>query len=122
MSALPTGTVTLLFTDIEGSTRLLQELLDRYADILANHHRQLREAIERHRGHEFGTEGDAFFVAFRIASDAVAAAEDAQRALGKGPLRVRMGLDSGEPAVTPDVRSATATVSSSASRRSRACW
>jgi predicted ATPase/class 3 adenylate cyclase len=102
MSTLPTGTVTLLFTDIEGSTRLLQEFPDRYADILANHHRQLREAIERHGGHEVGTEGDAFFVAFRIASDAVAAAEDAQRALGKGPLRVRMGLHTGEPAVTPE--------------------
>ena len=102
MTTLPTGTVTLLFTDIEGSTRLLQELGDRFLDILADHHRQLREAIERHGGYVFGTEGDAFFVAFRVASDAAAAAEDAQRMLGQGPVRVRMGLHTGEPSVTPE--------------------
>ena len=73
---LPTGTVTFLFTDIEGSTRLLQELGDGYAEVLAEHHRVLREVWSRHRGVEVDTAGDAFFVAFARASDAVAAAGD----------------------------------------------
>jgi predicted ATPase len=94
---LPTGTVTFLFTDIEGSTRLLQEVGDGYADVLAEHRRRLREAFEQHEGVEVDTQGDAFFVAFARASDAVAAAADAQRALDDGPLRVRMGLHTGEP-------------------------
>jgi predicted ATPase len=94
---LPTGTVTFLFTDIEGSTRLLQELGDRYAEVLAEHHRELRAVWLRHEGFEVDTQGDAFFVAFGRASDAVAAAADAQRALAGGPVRVRMGLHTGEP-------------------------
>jgi class 3 adenylate cyclase len=94
---LPTGTVTFLFTDIEGSTRLLQELGDEYADVLAEHRRALREAWRRHNGVEVDTQGDAFFVAFARASDAVAAAGDAQTALADGPVRVRMGLHTGEP-------------------------
>jgi predicted ATPase len=94
---LPTGTVTFLFTDIEGSTRLLQELGDAYADVLAEHRRALREAWRQHDGIEVDTQGDAFFVAFARASDAVAAATDAQRALASGPVRVRMGLHTGEP-------------------------
>ena len=94
---LPTGTVTFLFTDIEGSTRLLQELGDGYADVLAEHHRVLRVVWARHRGVEVDTAGDAFFVAFARASEAVAAAADAQRALTTGPVRVRMGLHTGEP-------------------------
>jgi predicted ATPase/class 3 adenylate cyclase len=93
----PTGTVTFLFTDIEGSTRLLQELGDGYAEVLAEHHRVLREVWGRHRGVEVDTAGDAFFVAFARASEAVAAAADGQRALGLGPVRVRMGLHTGEP-------------------------
>jgi len=97
VSELPTGTVTFLFTDIEGSTRLLQELGDGYVDVLAEHHRLLRDAWALHRGVEVDTQGDAFFVAFARASDAVAAAEDAQRTLGGGPVRVRMGLHTGEP-------------------------
>ena len=94
---LPTGTVTFLFTDIEGSTRLLRELGDGYAAVLAEHHRVLRDVWVGHRGVEVDTAGDAFFVAFARASDAVAAAAGAQRALAGGPVRVRMGLHTGEP-------------------------
>jgi len=94
---LPSGTVTFLFTDIEGSTRLLNELGEQYADVLAEHRRALREAFERHGGVEVDTQGDAFFVAFPRASDAVAGAEAGQDALRGGPVRVRMGLHTGEP-------------------------
>ena len=89
--------MTFLFTDIEGSTRLLTELGDGYAALLAEHHRVLRDAWLRHEGVEVDTQGDAFFVAFARASDAVAAAADAQLALAGGPVRVRMGLHTGEP-------------------------
>jgi predicted ATPase/class 3 adenylate cyclase len=105
MSKLPSGTVTLLFTDIEGSTRILQHLGDGYRLVLAEHRRLLRAAFAEHGGHEVNTEGDAFFVAFAKASDAVAAAVDGQRALIAHPraervgLRVRMGIHTGEPAV-----------------------
>ncbi|HEU5064437.1 MAG TPA: adenylate/guanylate cyclase domain-containing protein, partial [Gaiellaceae bacterium] len=81
MAELPTGTVTFLFTDIEGSTRLLHELGDGYANVLAEHRRILRNAFAEHGGVEVDTQGDAFFVAFARATDAVAAAADAQRAL-----------------------------------------
>ena len=94
---LPTGTVTFLFTDIEGSTRLLQELGDDYAGVLAEHRRLLRKAFARYDGVEVDTQGDAFFVAFARASDAVGAAAEAQRALESGPVRVRIGLHTGEP-------------------------
>jgi class 3 adenylate cyclase len=105
MSKLPSGTVTLLFTDIEGSTRLLQDLGDRYRNVLAEHQRLLRAVFDEHGGHEVSTQGDAFFVAFARASDAVAAAVDGQRVLAAHPwaegvgLRVRMGIHSGEPTV-----------------------
>jgi len=99
---LPSGTITLLFTDIEGSTRLLHELGERYADVLAEHRRVLREAFSRHGGVEVDTQGDAFFVAFSRATDAVAAAGDAQDALGEGPVRVRIGVHTGEPIVTDE--------------------
>jgi predicted ATPase/class 3 adenylate cyclase len=102
MRELPRGTVTFLFTDIEGSTRLLHELGDRYAGVLAEHRRLLRDAFQRHGGVEVDTQGDAFFVAFAGAADAVAAAGDAQRALAGGPVRVRMGLHTGEPLVTEE--------------------
>jgi predicted ATPase len=102
MSELPTGTVTFLFTDIEGSTRLLHELGDDYADALAEHRRVLREAFARHGGVEVDTQGDAFFVAFARAKDALAAAADGQAALEPGPIRVRMGLHTGEPIVTDE--------------------
>ncbi|HEX6742725.1 MAG TPA: adenylate/guanylate cyclase domain-containing protein, partial [Solirubrobacteraceae bacterium] len=105
---LPRGTVTFLFTDIEGSTRLLARLRDAYADVLEHHHRALRAAIEEHSGQEVHTEGDAFFVAFARATDAIAAAVAAQRALAAHPwpegvdLRVRMGLHTGEAEVRAD--------------------
>jgi predicted ATPase/class 3 adenylate cyclase len=99
---LPTGTVTFLFTDIEGSTRLLHDLGERYADVLALHRRMLREAFARHRGVEVDTEGDAFFVAFERASDGLAAATEAQRALSGTPVKVRMGLHTGEPLVAEE--------------------
>jgi predicted ATPase len=102
MLALPTGTVTFLFTDIEGSTRLLHELGDAYADALAEHRRALRETFARHGGVEVDTQGDAFFVAFARAKDALAAARAGQEALDGGPIRVRMGLHTGEPIVTEE--------------------
>jgi predicted ATPase len=97
---LPTGTVTFLFTDIEGSTRLLQELGDEYANALAEHRKALRNAFAAHDGAEVDTQGDAFFVAFARAADALAAARDGQAALADGPIQVRMGLHTGEPVVT----------------------
>jgi predicted ATPase/class 3 adenylate cyclase len=102
MAELPTGTVTFLFTDVEGSTRLLQELGDEYADVLAEHRCVLREAFAEHGGVEVDTQGDAFFVAFAKARDALSAASQARRALEAGPIRVRMGLHTGEPAVTDE--------------------
>jgi class 3 adenylate cyclase len=75
---LPSGTVTFLFTDVEGSTRLLQELGDGYANVLAEHRRVLRDVFARHTGVEVDTQGDAFFVAFSRASNALAAARDLQ--------------------------------------------
>ncbi|HXG75962.1 MAG TPA: adenylate/guanylate cyclase domain-containing protein [Gaiellaceae bacterium] len=100
---LPSGTVTLLFTDIEGSTRLLRRLGSAYADVQGRHRRLLREAFARFGGSEVDTQGDAFMVAFRSAADAVAAAVEAQRALaaerwpGGDPVSVRMGIHTGEP-------------------------
>ena len=102
MPSLPTGTVTFLFTDIEGSTHLLQHLGDRYAEVLANYRRFLRSAIQERGGHEVDTQGDALFAAFPRASDAVAAAVAAQRVIGAYAwpenlsLQIRMGLHTGE--------------------------
>jgi predicted ATPase len=102
MRTLPTGTVTFLFTDIEGSTRLLSELGDDYADVLAEHRRVLRDAFAHHGGVEVDTQGDAFFFAFTRASDAVAAASQANAELTPGPVHVRMGIHTGEPIVTAE--------------------
>ena len=103
MRELPHGTVTFLFTDIEGSTRLLQELgPDEYAEALAEHRSCLRDAFTAHGGVEVDTQGDAFLAAFPEASGAVAAAEQAQRALAQGPVQVRIGIHSGEPLVTAE--------------------
>ena len=105
MPELPSGTVTFLFTDIEGSTRLLARLKDRYGDVLADHQRLLRTAFAEHAGQEIDTQGDSFFVAFHRASDAVAAAVSAQRTMAAHTwpdaveVRVRMGLHTGEPRV-----------------------
>jgi predicted ATPase/class 3 adenylate cyclase len=97
---LPAGTVTFLFTDIEGSTRLLRELGDDYANVLAEHRTALRAAFARHGGVEVDTQGDAFFVAFGRAKDALAAAVEARDELERGPARVRIGLHTGEPLLT----------------------
>lgn len=100
---LPGGTVTFLFTDVESSTRLLQELgAERYADALAEHRRILRDAFRRHGGVEVDTQGDAFFVAFPTAPAALAAATEADRALAATLIRVRMGLHTGTPLVTAE--------------------
>jgi class 3 adenylate cyclase len=106
MSQLPSGTVTFLFTDIEGSTRLLQELGDaEYGRVSGDHRRIVREMFGARGGTEIDTQGDAFFFSFPRARDAVAAAVEAQRALrdhewpGGRELRVRMGLHTGEPHV-----------------------
>jgi len=99
---LPTGTVTFLFTDIEGSTKLLHELGDGYADALGEHRRSLRAAFAANDGVEVDTQGDAFFVAFSRARDALAAAKAGQEALASGPILVRMGVHTGEPVVTDE--------------------
>jgi len=99
------GTVTFLFTDIEESTNLLDKLGDQYADVLADHHEILRAAIQKWNGTEVATQGDSFFITFPRALDAVQGAADAQRALASHswlrnqPLRVRMGLHTGEPLI-----------------------
>jgi len=100
---LPAGTITLLFTDIEGSTRLLQQLGDRYAEVLTACRHLLRTVFQEHHGHEVDRQGDAFFVVFTRASDAVSAAVATQRAFASRAfpegvmVRVRMGLHTGEP-------------------------
>jgi predicted ATPase/class 3 adenylate cyclase len=101
---LPSGIVTFLFTDIEGSTALLQHLGDRrYAEVLAEHRQILRAAFQAGGGHEIDTQGDAFLIAFGSALDAVATAVAAQRAIADhpwtegAPIRVRMGVHTGEP-------------------------
>ncbi len=105
MPALPGGTVTFVFSDIEGSTALLKELGDRYGEVLATHRRLMRESFTARGGVEIDTQGDAFFFAFPRARDAVEAAVEAQRrhATQDWPdgvtVRVRMGLHTGEPAV-----------------------
>ena len=99
----PMGTITLLFTDVEGSTQLLQQLGERYACLLEECRHLLRVAFLAFGGHEIDTQGDAFFAAFARATDAVAAVVAAQRALFTHPwsagvsVRVRMGLHTGEP-------------------------
>lgn len=103
MPSLPTGTVTFLFTDIEGSTRLLHKLgADRYAAALDEHRRVLRAAFAAHGGVECDTQGDAFFAAFPTAQGAIGAAAQAQRDLVAGPVTVRMGLHTGTPIVTAE--------------------
>src|SRR4029078_8926375 len=103
--SLPGGTVTFLFTDIEGSTRLLQELGDDYGQGVGDHRRLLREVFQGAGGNEVDTQGDAFFYSFPRARDAVRAAVEGQRALGAQDwpqgtqVLVRMGLHTGEPTV-----------------------
>lgn len=105
MGELPTGTVTFVFTDIEGSTALLGRLGDGYGDVLFAHQALLRGVWAAHGGVEVSTEGDAFFVAFSSASRAVAATAAGQAALAAhawpdgGPVWVRMGVHTGEPRI-----------------------
>lgn len=102
MRELPSGRVTLLFTDVEGSTQLLHELGDGYADVLADHRRTLREAFARHHGTEVDTQGDAFFYVFPSADDAVAAAGEGSELLAAGPVHVRIGVHTGTPQLTSE--------------------
>ena len=101
-AGLPTGTITFLFTDIEGSTRLLSQLGERYEGILADHAAVVRQAIAEHGGSEVNTEGDAFFAVFPSAPGAVRATAQAQLQLNAAvgpddtPIRVRIGLHTGE--------------------------
>ena len=100
MSDLPTGTVTFLFTDIEGSTTLAQQFPAELPALLARHHAILHQAIQAHNGHVFQITGDAFCAAFHTASDALKAALDAQRGLqheawNPAPIKVRMGIHTG---------------------------
>lgn len=105
MSALPGGTVTFLFSDIEGSTRLLEQLGDGYAEVHRDHRRILRERLSEAGGQEVDTQGDAFFFSFARAKDAVSGAVSAQRELAAHEwpdgldVKVRMGLHTGEPTV-----------------------
>ena len=102
-AALPAGTITFLFTDIEGSTNLLDSLGDQYASVLETHHEIMRRAILKWNGKEVDTQGDAFFVTFTRSLDAIQCAAEAQRAFTaqqwprENPVRVRMGLHTGEP-------------------------
>ena len=103
--ALPIGTVTFLFTDIEGSTQLLKRLGDRYGEALEDHQRILRQAFVENGGHEIDTQGDSFFVAFRQARMGSPRAIAGQRGFAEHAwpdgteVRVRMGIHTGEPAV-----------------------
>jgi class 3 adenylate cyclase len=99
----PTGTVTFLFTDIEGSTKLLHELgAEAYAGAIAEHRRVIREACARHDGVEVDSQGDAFFVAFPTAPGALAAAEEMTEAFAPGRVHVRIGLHTGTPLLTEE--------------------
>jgi class 3 adenylate cyclase len=105
MKNLPAGTVTFVFSDIEGSTGLLKRLGEGYTELIADHRRIVRDTFGRHQGIEIDTQGDSFFFAFGRARDAVTAAVEVQRAHaehewpGGEAVRVRMGLHTGEPAV-----------------------
>jgi class 3 adenylate cyclase len=105
MTTLPSGTVTFVFSDIEGSTGLLKRLGEGYGALLGEHRRIMREVFGAHSGVEIDMQGDSFFFAFARARDAVAAAVDAQRGHAENEwpddeqVRVRMGLHTGEPAV-----------------------
>ncbi|HEV2012951.1 MAG TPA: adenylate/guanylate cyclase domain-containing protein [Candidatus Dormibacteraeota bacterium] len=102
MSRLPTGTVTFFFSDIEGSTKLIQQLGERYPDVLLAHHTIQREALAANRGHELRTEGDSFFIVFGSALEACGGAAAVQKSLQEhawpagGQVRVRIGLHTGE--------------------------
>ncbi len=122
MTSLPTGTVTFLFTDIEGSTHLLQQLGDHYADVLVKYRRLLRSVSQENSGHVVDTQGDSFLIAFPRAKDALGSAVEAQRSIvgNQWPqevsVRVRMGLHTGEP-----LRAETGYVGMDVHRAARIC-
>ncbi len=122
MASLPTGTVTFLFTDIEGSTRLLQQLGDHYPDVLAEYRRLLRSVSQEKGGQEVDTQGDSFLIAFPRAKDALGSAVEAQRSIVSNQwpqevsIRVRMGLHTGEP-----LRAETGYVGMDVHRAARIC-
>ena len=92
----------MVFTDIEGSTRLLEELgTDAYRAVLAEHRRIVRGACARHDGYEVDNEGDAFFYAFTSPRPAVAAVSEVMASSGNGPIRIRVGIHAGEPELDP---------------------
>ena len=100
--AQPSGTVTLVFTDVEGSTKLLEGLgTDAYRDALGEHRRVVRDAFAIYQGYEVDYEGDAFFYAFASAQHAVSAVSEAMVGLEAGPIRIRVGIHTGEPALDP---------------------
>ena len=109
MAELPSGAVSFLFTDIENSTRLVKQLRERWAEVLSEHQRLLREAFLNHQGHEVDTQGDSFFVVFASAREALLAAVEGQRAVlsQRWPdgvqVKVRMGIHTGQ-AITSDGR------------------
>ena len=108
MHHLPSGTITLLFTDMEGSTRLLQQMGERYTNLLEEYRQLLRAAFRQWNGHEVDTQGDSFFVAFARATDAVSGAVAVQRALASHVwpdevvVGARMGLHTGEPTLSSE--------------------
>jgi class 3 adenylate cyclase len=108
MSSLPGGTVTFVFTDIEGSTRLLQQLGDDYAEVVREHRRIVRETLGAAGGTEIDTQGDAFFFSFTRARDAARGAVETQRELRRhrwpqnAEVRIRIGLHTGEPTVADE--------------------
>jgi class 3 adenylate cyclase len=100
---LPSGTVTFLFTDIEGSTRLLADLGDAtYSEALATHRKLIREASAERGGVEVDTQGDSFFLAFSTAQAAIEAARAINAGLVDSPISVRMGLHTGTPLITDE--------------------
>jgi len=108
VSGLPDGVVTFLFSDIEGSTRLVKALRERYPQVLAEHRRLIRAAVAAHGGHEVDTQGDAFFVVFGGATQAVVCALEVQHALAahpwpaEGQVRVRIGVHTGQAVLAGD--------------------
>jgi class 3 adenylate cyclase len=98
----PSGTVTFVFTDIEGSTALLDDLgAEAFKEALADHRRALRDAFGVHSGYEVDAAGDGLFYAFASASDAVTAVEQAMGSVADGPVRIRVGVHTGEPLLDP---------------------
>ena len=106
MAELPSGTVTFLFTDIEGSTRLVKQLREQWGEVLSQHQELLRDAFMNHSGYEVDTQGDSFFVAFVSARDAVRAAVEGQRTIlshrwpHEAQVNVRMGIHTGQAVVS----------------------